>query len=132
MIAAIEVLAVIWTALAALGFATNVFAVKDARLDRVTVEKWSHVGTRLIVAKANQRREVIRCVKQLILGIAGVFVIASPPPPANVAEVRIVLSVTYILVTAGIVANTLWDRHDRKRLLEEIVRQDEERLDHPD
>lgn len=125
----VQVLAVSWSFLAVAGFFVNIFSLQDARVDHMTVQKWSHIGTRLIVAKANIRRELIRALKQTIMFIAGTFALFGPPPSDEMVMTRIILSVAYILTTAGIVLNSMWDRHDRRKLLEEIIRQDEERLE---
>lgn len=118
------VLTLIWIGVAAGGLLVNLFALSDARIDLTTVTRWSHEGTKALVARGNLRREKVRATIQsvfLVVGVTALFV----PPCETVKGLRSLIAIGLMSVASLTVFNSLQDRRDRRELLEMIRAQDE-------
>lgn len=118
------ILTLLWIGVASVGLLVNIYALSDARIDLTTVQRWSHEGTKALVAKGNLRREKVRATIQsifLVVGVTALFV----PPCESVKGLRSLIAIGLMSVAAMTVYNSLQDRRDRQILLEMIRRQDE-------
>lgn len=122
-----QIIALVWCCLSLFGLGVNLYALQDARLDLEYVKRWAHVGTRLIVAQANLRRESVRVVVQAVFLCLGIIAMMSDQPRGEVITTRIAISFGFMFAAVLLVIDSAADRHDRKRVLEEIERQHQQR-----
>lgn len=112
MIAFVEWL---WTLIAGVGLMTSLLLYWRARGDVLFLLENSYNGRRLIVARGHERREALRAVVQGLGLYVGLYAVSLPNAPDG--RVHFV-TVALVLMQALVVANSIFDARDRRKLLD--------------
>ena len=120
-----EYLAMAWTALAGIGLVVNLKALQEAKIDRWYVQHHDHIGTKLMVAQSNIRRERFRVAIQVLFLAAGLVSLMNPPTESLVPT-RFWISLSLIAASVMTVIQSFLDGHDRQSLIELIDKQERE------
>lgn len=109
----------LWTSVAVIGFAINIWAVADATADLHYLQASGLNGAREIVARANIRSDAINVIIQLIMLCIGAFAMSQPPanPDRPVTPGGIVVAGGLICIAVLLVLKSALNRRDRHRTI---------------
>ena len=113
-----------WTFATTVGFLVAIYSLREAWYDSRAVRQWAEGETLFRVsirAFGNIRREAQKVVLLLACMIVGLM--AMNTPPSNGVSSFEVVAWLFVFIGYGLAINSVWDLLDRRKLLESVRRQ---------
>jgi hypothetical protein len=114
---------IIWTVAAVVGLIISIWMLRDTVLDYYHVIVHSATTPKIIIAMGNARSELIKVGVYLLFFVVGVAAMMQPESTTQATVISTILRSAFIVMILLMVIGSLWDRFDRRQVLQAYLRE---------